>query len=377
MKHNQKHKKEDILKDSMRNEEVHGSFTPPPYLVSYAVTKMCNLKCKHCYSEAVDEQAQDELSTKEAKKVIDELTILGVKLLIFDGGEPLCREDFFNIAKYASEKGLRVVIGSNGTLITKDTAKQLKSSGIMAVQISIDGVNPRTHDWFRGEEGAFRKALRGAEVCKKNDLPFQFGMTIRKSNLNEIPDMLKLAIEYGAIAAEFFDLVQVPRVKKEIPNEILSQDERRKIMEWLAEAQRDCPIIIRVPACPMYTLILQEKNIQPKHFPSDLLKRIPYYGRGCAAGMPYGYLTILPNGDVIPCMLLQIKLGNVRKESIKQIWNNSHILLNLRNRNMLEGECGRCIYKDKCAGCRGRAYEETGNMLATDPGCWVNSKGNL
>jgi radical SAM protein with 4Fe4S-binding SPASM domain len=169
-------------------------------------------------------------------------------------------------------------------------------------------------------------------------------------------------------------LVQVPRVKKEIPDEVLAPDERKEVMEWLAKAQKDCPIIIRVPGCPMYTILLQEKDIQPKHFPVHLLKRIPYYGRGCAAGMPNGYLTVLPNGDVIPCMLLQTKLGNIREESITQIWDNSPILLKLRNRNVLEGECSQCIYMDKCSGCRGRAYEETGNMLATDPGCWLNIK---
>jgi radical SAM protein with 4Fe4S-binding SPASM domain len=258
-----------------------------------------------------------------------------------------------------------------------DIAKQLKSSGIMAVQISIDGAKAQTHDWFRGEDSSFNKAIEGAKACKASGLPFQFGMTIRRGTLNEIPDMLKLAVDSEATAAEFFDLVQVQRVKKEIPNEVLTPEERKEVMEWLAEAQKDCPIIIRVPGCPMYTLILQEKNIQPKHFPADLLKRIPYYGRGCAAGMPNGYLTILPNGDVIPCMLLQVKLGNVRKESITQIWNNSQVLLRLRNRNLLEGECGRCTYKDKCAGCRGRAYEETGNMLATDMGCWANMEGKL
>jgi radical SAM protein with 4Fe4S-binding SPASM domain len=308
---------------------------------------------------------------------LDCITNWGIKLLIFDGGEPLCRDDFFDIARYASTKGLRVVIGSNGTLIDTDVAKRLKSSGIMAAQISIDGAEAQSHDWFRGETGAFNKAIEGAKACIEAGLPFQFGMTIRKGTLNQIPDMLKLAVEFGAVAAEFFDLIQVPRVKREIPNEVLTQYERKEIMKWLAEAQTDCPIIIRVPGCPMYPLILQEKNIQPKHFPANLLKRIPYYGRGCAAGLPNGYLTILPNGDVIPCMLLQIKLGNVREESITQICDNSEILAKLRNRSLLEGECGRCIYKDKCAGCRGRAYEETGNMLATDSGCWINNGGKL
>jgi len=365
------------MRDNIGKNKTHKSVIPPPYLISYAVTRKCNLKCKHCYSEATEEAAPDELSTEEAKRLLDEIAEWGIKLLIFDGGEPLCRDDFFDIAKYASSKGLRVVIGSNGTLIDKEVAERLKSSGVMAVQISIDGADAQTHDRLRGVEGSFNKALEGAKACKAAELPFQFGMTIRRGVLDQIPDMLKLTLEYGTVAAEFFDLVQVKRVKERIPDEVLSPRERKEVMEWLAEAQKDCPIIIRVPGCPMYTLILQEKDVQPNHFPSDLLKRIPYYGRGCAAGMPNGYLTVLPNGDVLPCMLLQTKLGNAKEESIIRIWDNSQILSKLRNRDLLEGECGRCIYKDRCAGCRGRTYEETGNIMATDPGCWVISEGKL
>jgi len=355
-------------------EESYQTRVPPPYLISYAVTAKCNLKCKHCYSDSTAEPAPDELSTWEAKQLLDEIAKWGIKLLIFDGGEPLQREDFLELAQHASSRGLRVVIGSNGTLIDREVAERLKASGIMAVQISIDGAKAETHDWFRGEEGCFAKALEGARACKAAGLPFQFGMTIRKGTLEQIPEMLNLAVDSGAIAAEFFDLVQVPRVKREIPEEVLGPEDRKRVMEWLAEAQKDCPIIIRVPGCPMYTVILQEKQIRPEHFPPNLLRRIPYYGRGCAAGMPQGYLQISANGDVHPCMLLQVKIGNVRQQSLTQIWDNSPILAQLRERSLLEGECGQCVYRDRCAGCRGRAYEETGNLLATDPGCWLLDK---
>lgn len=343
----------------------------PPFLVSYAITQRCNLKCKHCYSDATETFAPDELSTHESKKLIDELAGWGVKLLIFDGGEPLCRDDFFEIASYASAKGLRVVVGSNGTLIDKSVAAKMRQSGIQAVAISIDGAKPETHDCFRGEEGSFNKAMEGVKACREADLPFQFNIVIRKESLPEIPDILKLALNEGAIAVELFDLVQVKRVKEQCLEEVLSPDERRRIMEWLAETQADYPLIIRVPACPMYPLILKERNIRPKHFHATLLHRIPYYGRGCAAGMPNGYITILPNGDVIPCMLLQINLGNIRERSITEIWNNSPILSKLRCRDLLEGACKECLHRDECAGCRGRAYEETRNLLASDPGCWL------
>jgi radical SAM protein with 4Fe4S-binding SPASM domain len=345
-------------------------------LVSYAITQECNLKCRHCYSDASDKPAPDELSNQESRRLLDELAEWGTRLLIFDGGEPLCREDFYEITSYASAKGLRVVVGSNATLIDAATAVKMRRADIQAVAISIDGAKPETHDRFRGEEGAFSKALNGAKACKEAGLPFQFNVVIRKRSLPEVPDILQLAVDSGAIAAEFFDLVQVKRVKQQCAEEVLSVDERRKVMEWLAEAQTDCPIIIRVPACPMYPIILKQKNIQPKKFPTNLLRRIPYYDRGCAAGMPNGYLTILPNGDIIPCMLLNIKLGNVREESITEIWDDSPVLARLRNRSLLEGECGRCTHRDVCAGCRGRAYEETGNILAPDSGCWLKPLGD-
>jgi radical SAM protein with 4Fe4S-binding SPASM domain len=343
----------------------------PPFLVSYSITRKCNLKCKHCYSDAVEEASPDEFSTREAKSLLDEIASWGVGLLIMDGGEPLCREDFFEIASYASAKGIRVVVGSNGTLIDKAKALKMKESGIKMVAISIDGSKPETHDKFRGEEGSFKKALEGAKACKAVGLPFQFGMVIRKSTLKEVSEMLRMAVEFGASAAEFFDLVQVKRVRETCPEEVLSRDDRRSILEWLAEAQSTCPITIRVVACPMYPVILREKHIQPKYFPSNILKRIPYYIGGCAAGRPGGYITILPNGDVIPCMLLQVKLGNIREQNLRSLWETSPILIKLRSRQLLEGECGECEYRDECGGCRGRAYEETGNFMASDPGCWL------
>ena len=254
--------------------------TPPPFLVSYAITQECNLKCRHCYSDASDEPAPDELSSQESRRLLDELADWGIRLLIFDGGEPLCREDFYEIASYASAKGLRVVVGSNATLIDAAAAVKMQTAVVQAVAISIDGAKPETHDRFRGEEGAFSKALNGAKACKEAGLPFQFNVVIRKRSLPEVPDILQLAVDSGAIAAEFFDLVQVKRVKQQCAEEVLSVDERRKVMEWLAEAQTDCPIMIRVPACPMYPIILKQKNIQPKKFPANLLHRIPYYDRG-------------------------------------------------------------------------------------------------
>jgi len=343
----------------------------PPFMVSYSITTKCNLKCKHCYSESVEQAAPDELSTEEALHLVDDLSRWGIGLLIIDGGEPLCREDLLDIVRYASSKGIRTTIGSNGTLIDEAMARKMVDAGVMAVAISVDGADAVTHDSFRGVDGAFRQTLKGIEACRNSGLPFQLNMVIRKDNLSQLEDMFRLAVDLGANAAEVFDLVAAGRAKNECKELVLSLEERKVAMERLAEAQEDYPIVIRVPGCPIYPLILQEKNIKPKHFPAEMLRRIPYYGRGCAAGMPMGYVMILSNGEVNPCMLLQVNLGNIREQSIMSIWKSSPTLTKLRQRDLLKGECGVCNYKLTCSGCRGRAYEETGDMMATDPGCWL------
>jgi radical SAM protein with 4Fe4S-binding SPASM domain len=344
---------------------------PPPFMVSYGITRKCNLKCKHCYSDSTDQAAPDELSTEEALRLMDDLSEWGIGLLIIDGGEPLCREDLLDILKYASSKGIRTTIGSNATLIDEGMAKKLLEAGVLAVAISVDGADAETHDSFRGLSGAFEQTFKGIEACRNAGLPFQFNMVIRKDTLPQLEAMLRLAVDSGANAAELFDLVAAGRAKKECAVQVLNNEERRRVMEWLAQSQEECPIIIRVPGCPMYPILLKEKHIQPRHFPAEMLRRVPYYSRGCAAGMPMGYVMIQSNGEVNPCMLLQVKLGNIREQSLISIWEDSPLLTKLRQRELLKGECGDCTYRDSCSGCRGRAYEETGDMMAADPGCWM------
>ena len=173
----------------------------PPFMVSYSITTKCNLKCKHCYSSSVDQAAPDELSTEEAFRLMDDLSKWEIGLLIIDGGEPLCREDLLDIVKYASSKGIRATIGSNGTLIDKAMAGRMREAGVMSVAISVDGADAQTHDSFRGMSGAFEQAIKGAEACRDSGLPFQFNMVIRKDTLPQLEDMLRLALGYGADAS--------------------------------------------------------------------------------------------------------------------------------------------------------------------------------
>ena len=194
----------------------------PPFMVSYSITTKCNLKCKHCYSNSVEQAAPDELSTEEAFHLVDDLSRWGIGLLIIDGGEPLCREDLLDVVRYASSKRIRTTIGSNGTLIDEGMAKKMLDAGVMAVAISVDGADAVTHDFFRGVDGAFDQTLRGIQACRSAGLPFQLNMVIRKDNLSQLEDMLRLAIDLGANAAEMFDLVAAGRAKNECQELVLT-----------------------------------------------------------------------------------------------------------------------------------------------------------
>ena len=352
----------------------------PPFLVTWSLTTKCNLICKHCYSESSPEAGYDDLTTEESLRVIDEIADWGIGLLVFDGGEPLLREDFFQIADYASGKGITTGIGTNGTRLDAATARKLVRVGIRYVSISIDGADADTHDAFRGEVGNFKKALEAATACKQAGLPFQFKTVIRKKTITQISDIFRLATDYGAFGMGLFDLILVGRARRECQDEVLTKEERKEVVEWLVQAQIDYPLTIETPSLPMYPLLLKlnvDKGVRPKHIPMEQLVRLAYYGRGCAAGRPRGYLVIRNNGEVNPCMFLQINLGNVKGKSIRQIWQESPILDQLRSREALKGECRKCQYRDICAGCRGRAYAYSGDMLASDPGCWLKPESEM
>ncbi|MBA7613464.1 putative mycofactocin radical SAM maturase MftC [subsurface metagenome] len=349
---------------------------PPPFLISWSLTTKCNLTCKHCYSESSLKAGYDDLTTEESLRIIDQIAEWGIGLLVFDGGEPLLREDFFQLASYASGKGIITGVGTNGTKINPITAKKLVSSGIRYSSLSIDGANAETHDTFRGEAGNFNQSLEAASALKDAGLPFQFNTVLRKKTISQISDIFRLAIDYGAFGVELFDLILVGRAERECQDEALTIQERKEIVEWLAQAQIDYPLAIETPGLPMYPLLLKlnaDKGIRPKHIPMEELLRIAYYGRGCAAGRPRGYLVIRNNGELNPCIFMPVNLGNIREKDIRQIWQESPILAQLRSRDLLKGECSECQYRDICAGCRGRAYAQTGDILASDPGCWLTS----
>ncbi|MGE5554842.1 MAG: radical SAM protein [Methanocella sp.] len=311
-----------------------------PLVMSYNVTRECNLKCSHCYINATDKKATDELTTKEAKEVIDQIYQVSSPLLILSGGEPLLRPDIFELIEYGSKKGLKIGLGSNGYLIDDACAKRLKEAGIATVSISIDSSIPQQHDEFRGVKGAWERAVNACKALRKHGVLVQVNTTLTHDNYNQINDIMTLAESVGVENFHLFFLVPTGRGVK--LTDISPQKYEDMITNTFAKVHKH-RLNVRPSCAPQFMRIAQGMGLDMRQ-----------WMRGCLAGMHY--CRIYPNGDITPCPYLPIKLGNVKEQSFKDIWFNSEVFKNLRNPECLKGKCGKCNYKVICGGCRARAY---------------------
>lgn len=340
-------------------------------LVAWEITRSCNLSCAHCRMP-VDSRAEDELTTKECLSLIDEIARVGKPVLILSGGEPLMRRDLFQIASYAAERGLRVVIGTNGTLITEDIAARMKKASILRAAISLDFPTPQLQDRFRGETGAFKRAMTGITNIQQAGIEAQINSTITKLNAPYLNDLVALALKVGAIAFHPFLLVPTGRGKG-LASAQLSAEEREQVLNWLYEKQLELEDKLSFkPTCaPQYQRIVKQQN-RGVNKESDLPNPLSSMTRGCLAGT--GFCFISHQGQVQGCGYLTLKAGNTREESFQKIWADAPLFRQLRDLTNLKGKCGICEYKKVCGGCRARAYEDSGDYLEAEPNCLYQPK---
>ena len=340
-----------------------------PLIVSYAVTRACNLSCLHCHVSA-REAMPDELNLKEAMHAIDEMASLGTEAVIFSGGEPLLRKDFvLALADHCNSRGIITAILSNGLLITPHTALQLQEAGIKAIGIPIDSVVPEKHDHLRNLPGTFNKAVSAIRTCLEIDLEVIITTMALKDTYSEMPQRLEFLNNLGVDEVAVYDLVPVGRGKN-VMDQAMTQEQRVNLIRWLQSKQEDTEMTFAMSGgTPLYPEIALEMHRSHGTKPKDLLVKEFWVHNciGCHAGNMY--FSLRPNGDVYPCTFLPIKAGNIRKQSLTDIWRNSEVLNSLRQRQNLKGECGGCKYREVCGGCRGRAYACTGDYLETDPVC--------
>ena len=338
-----------------------------PRLIFWELTKQCNLACVHCRAEAADIDFSGELGTQTIKGVIDDIVSFATPILVLTGGEPLYREDVFEIASYASEKGLRVALATNGTLIDRKMASRIKNAGIARVSISIDGRDASSHDGFRGVPGSFDKALEGTVHLNNEGVDFQFNSTITKRNIDQIEDMLELAEKKGAKAVHLFMLVPVGCGIQIADTDMLPAEKYEETLRWFYERSKQTDMEFKATCAPHYYRIIREearKENRKINFQQDGMAAMT---RGCLAGS--GVCFISHTGDVQPCGYLPLVAGNVTQNKFKAIWESSELFNALRDTRKLKGKCGQCEYKKVCGGCRARAYFASNDYLDEEPYC--------
>lgn len=330
-----------------------------PRLIAWEVTRSCPLACKHCRAAAQPTPYEGEFSTDECFKVLDNIASFARPIIILTGGEPMLREDIYDIASHADSLDLPVVMAPCGALVDDTSAAKIIESGIRRISISLDGATAESHDAFRGIDGAFDSAIRGIEAARRAGLEFQINTTITQHNLAEIEAILELAVELGACAFNPFLLVPTGRGKQLAEQEISPQQYERTLT-WLASQQSREDIVLRVTCAPHYQRILRQ------HAP-------PAAGghpvKGCMGGQSFAFISHL--GKLQICGFLDIECGDLREAGydFRKIWATSELFLEMRDVDSYHGRCGYCEYRNVCGGCRARAYAMTGDYLAEEPFC--------
>jgi heme b synthase len=363
-----------IMRHDLSNTSESSRLTPhasrltdhPLRMVAWELTRSCNLACVHCRASAERGPYSGELSTKECFRMMDEIASVGKPVLILTGGEPLLRTDIFELARYGSGKGFRMVMATNGTLITEETIREMKASGIQRISISLDGPNAKTHDSFRTVNGAFEGALRGVEMAKKGGLEFQINTTITQANLHLIEEILHLAVELGAVAHHLFLLVPTGR-GKELKDQGISALDYEKTLNWFYEQGERVPLQLKATCAPHYYRILRQRAKQEGKTIRHQREGLNAMTRGCLGGISFCFISHV--GQVQPCGYLEVNCGNVKEKSFQEIWATSGVFQNLRNTDGYGGKCGRCEFRKVCGGCRARAYESSGDYMAEEPYC--------
>ena len=335
-------------------------------LVAWEMTRSCNLNCVHCRAAAERGPYPGELDTGKCREILEQIAQVGQPIVILTGGEPLLRKDVFELAQHGTHLGLRMVMATNGTLVTPEIAERMKSSGIKRVSVSIDGAGAEEHDQFRKVPGAFEASLQSIDWLKKEGIEFQINTTVTRHNVHQVRDILDLAVKLGAVAHHIFLLVPTGRAK-DMVNQEIDALEYEKLLRWFYEMRNQVPLHLKATCAPHYYRILRQEahaRGEKVNFDSYGLDAVT---RGCLGGTSFCFIS--HDGIVQPCGYLELNCGDLKKSSFGEVWRDSQIFKRLRDFSAYDGKCGRCEYLKFCGGCRARAYENTGDYMAEEPLC--------
>ena len=340
-----------------------------PKWIAWEITRRCNLKCIHCRSSSeIEVKDHPDFSTQEAFRIIDDIISYANPVIVLSGGEPLLRKDVFEVARYGTEKGLRMCLATNGTLVDDKICEKIKDSGIKIVSLSLDGSEETVHDNFRNQKGAFAGTINAAQLFQKHGIEFIINSSFTKRNQEDIPRIYKLAKELGATAWYMFMIVPTGR-GEEIMNELISKEDYEEVLEWHYQMEKGEKEMLVRPTCAphYYRIVLQKSKEEDTKFERRTLKFSTGGAKGCIAGQLIALIDV--DGDVLPCSYFPKPAGNIKVQSFKDIWENSELFKELRDFKKYKGKCGSCEYVSVCGGCRARAYSVYGDYLEEEPFC--------
>ena len=376
-----------------------------PRLIFWEVTKGCNLRCIHCRATATELTSPLDLPTTKALNLIEQVSQYALPILVLSGGEPLFRADIFQLARYAADRGLRVALATNGTLVTQEIARKIVDAGVRRVSISLDGANAATHDAFRGIPGAFEAALRGFRNLKELGMSVQINTTIARHNAHELPAVLDLTRSIGADALHTFLLVPVGCGVDIAAEQMVPPQEYEEILNWFYDRSQEGDIELKATCAPHYFRVVRQRRAAERRAatatpaahpqgngaeigPTEItmpgstgIALHPHAARaghghpggmsavtkGCLAGT--GVCFISHVGEVYPCGYLPVIAGDLSKQSFADIWENSSVFQTLRSTESLKGKCGYCEFRNICMGCRARAFAASGDYMDEEPFC--------
>jgi len=314
------------------------------------------------------EAAAGDFTTEEAYKLIDDICEVSKPVLVLSGGEPLMRPDLFEIAQYGTDKGLRMCIATNGTLVTDEICQKMKAADIKMVSLSLDGSTAEIHDNFRQCEGAFDGVMRAAEAFRRNGIKFLINSSFTKRNQHDIAGTFHLAKELGATAWYMFMIVPTGR-GEEIMSELVDKDDYEEILAWHYEQEKNEEEILMRPTCAphYYRIVPQMAKAEGVDFKRRSLTFSTGGGKGCIAAQSICLIDCF--GNLKPCSYFHSSVGNVKQIPFKELWFNSEVFNNLRDFSKYKGKCGEREFINVCGGCRARADAVHGDYMAEEPFC--------
>jgi len=355
--------------------EPRVDFAERPFIVIWESTQACDLACVHCRACAQPLRSAMELNTEEAKHLIDEVKALGAPVFVLTGGDPLKRTDTFELVKHASTNGVRISLTPSATpLLTREAIHKLKECGLVRLAVSLDGPGAGAHDAFRRVPGSYEWTLAAVRWAREVGLPLQINTTITRHNLQYLDSMIELLEQLDIVLWSVFFLVPTGRGSA---IDLISAKEFEQVFEKLYETSRRISFDIKSTEAQHYRRYLLQRRTEEKRkgnaqsLPAllgagtpDGIGRAP---RGINDGKGFVFISHL--GEVFPSGFLPVSAGNVRKQSLTELYRHSPLFEALRDSSNLKGKCGICEFREVCGGSRARAYALTGDPFAEEPCC--------